>query len=71
MSKSDTVVNLDADKIRKLLSDMIENRLLLLSDIVYIIKGKDTIEKALPEISTKHKLLRVKQSITKLLRSKW
>ena len=71
MSKSDTVVNLDADKIRKLLSDMIENRLLLLSDIAYIIKGKDTIEKALPEISTKHKLLRVKQSITKLLRSKW
>ena len=71
MSKSDTVVNLDADKLRKLLSDMIENRLLLLSDIVYIIKGKDTIEKALPEISTKHKLLRVKQSITKLLRSKW
>ena len=71
MSKSDTVVNLDADKLRKLLSDMIENRLLLLSDIAYIIKGKDTIEKALPEISTKHKLFRVKQSITKLLRSKW
>ena len=30
---------------------MIENQLLELSDNVYKIKGKDTIEKALPEIS--------------------
>ena len=49
MSKLDTVDNLDADKLRKLLSGMIENQLLELSD-VYKVKGKDTIESALPEI---------------------
>ena len=51
MSKLDTVDNLDANKLRKLLSGMIENQLLELSYNVYNIKGKDTIEKALPEIS--------------------
>ena len=50
MSKLDTVDNLDADKLRKLLPGMIENQLLELSDNVYKIKGKDTIDKALPEI---------------------
>ena len=50
MSKLDTVDNLDVDKLRKLLSGMIENQLLELSD-VFKIKGKDTIESALPEIS--------------------
>ena len=49
MSKLDTVDNLDADKLRKLLSGMTENQLLELSD-VYKVKGKDTIESALPEI---------------------
>ena len=51
MSKLDTVDNLNEDKLTKLLSGMIENQLLELSDNVYKIKGKDTIEKALPEIS--------------------
>ena len=51
MLKLDTVDNLDEDKLRKLLSGMIENQQLELSDNVYRIKGKDTIEKALPEIS--------------------
>ena len=51
MSKLDTVDNLDADKLRKLLSGMIENQLLELSDNVYKVKGKDTIRKALPEIT--------------------
>ena len=51
MSKLHTVDNLHADKLRKLLSGMIENQLLELSDNVYKIKGKDTIESALPEIS--------------------
>ena len=43
--------NLDADKLRNLLSAMIENQLLELPDNVHRIKGKDTIDKALPEIS--------------------
>ena len=51
MSKLDTVENLDADKLRKRLSDMIENQLLELFDDVYKIKAKDTIESALPETS--------------------
>ena len=51
MLKLDTVDNLDEDKLRKLLSGIIENQQLELSDNVYRIKGKDTIEKALPEIS--------------------
>ena len=51
MSKLDTVDNWNENKLRKLLSGMIENQLLELSDNVYKIKGKDTIEKALPEIS--------------------
>ena len=51
MSKLDTVNKLDTDNLRKLLSGMIENQLLELSDNVYKIKGKDTIEKALSEIS--------------------
>ena len=51
MSKLDTVNKLDTDKLRKLLSGMIENQLLKLSDNVYKIKEKDTIEKALSEIS--------------------
>ena len=51
MSKLDTVDNWNENKLRKLLSGMTENQLLELSDNVYKIKGKDTIEKALPEIS--------------------
>ena len=51
MSKLDTVDNLNEHKLRKLLSGMIENQLLELPDNVYTIKRKDTIEKALPEIS--------------------
>ena len=48
--------HLDADKLRKLLPGMIENQLLELSDNIYkmflmFLKGKDTIEKALPKIS--------------------
>ena len=43
--------NLDADKLRNLLSAMIENQLLELPGNVHRIKGKDTIDKALPEIS--------------------
>ena len=50
MSKLDTVDDLDADKLRKLLSGMIKNQLLELSNNVYMIKGKDTIESVLPEI---------------------
>ena len=50
-SKLDTVDNLDADKLRKLLPVMIKKKLLELSDNVYKIKGKDTVESALPEIS--------------------
>ena len=50
MSKLDTVDDLDADKLRKLLSGMIKNQLLELSNNVYMINGKDTIESALPEI---------------------
>ena len=51
MSKLDTVNNLDADKLKKLLSGITENQRLELSDDVYKIKGKDTIENVLPEIS--------------------
>ena len=51
MSKLDTVDNLNEHKLRKLLSGMIEYQLLELPDNVYKIKRKDTIEKALPEIS--------------------
>ena len=51
MSKLDTVDDLDADKLRKILSGMIENQLLELPDNVYKIKGKDTIESAFPELS--------------------
>ena len=51
MSKLHTLDNLDAEKLRKLPSGMIENQLLELPDNVYKIKGKDTIESALPEIS--------------------
>ena len=43
--------NLDANKLRNLLSAMIENQLLELPGNVHRIKGKDTIDKALPEIS--------------------
>ena len=51
MSKLDTVDNLDADKLKKRLSGITENQRLELSDDIYKIKGKDTIESALPEIS--------------------
>ena len=51
MSKLDTEDNLDVDKLRKLLSGMIESQLLELSDNVYKIKGKDTVESVLLEIS--------------------
>ena len=51
MSKLDTVNNLDADKLKKHLSGITENQRLELSDDVYKIKGKDTIESVLPEIS--------------------
>ena len=50
MSKLDTVNNLDKDKLRKIFSGMVENQLLELRD-VYKIKGKDTVESALLEIS--------------------
>ena len=50
MSKLDRVDNLDSDRLRKRRSGMIENQLLKLSDNVCKIKGKDTIENALPEI---------------------
>ena len=43
--------NLDANKLRNLLSAMIENQLLELPGNVHRIKRKDTIDKALPEIS--------------------
>ena len=39
ISKLDTDDKLDADKLRKLLSGMVENQLLELSDNVYKIKG--------------------------------
>ena len=51
MSKLDTGDNINADKLRKLLSCMIENQLLELSDNVYKIKWTDTIENVFPEIS--------------------
>ena len=51
MSALDTEDNLDVDKLRKLLSGMIENQLLELSDNVYKVKGKNTIENVFPEIS--------------------
>ena len=51
MSELDTEDNLDVDKLRKLLSGMIENQLLELSDNVYKVKGKNTIENVFPEIS--------------------
>ena len=60
MSKLDTVANLDADKLRKLLSGMIQNQLLELSDNVYKVKGKDTIKSALPEISEEQMVNREK-----------
>ena len=60
MSKLDTVDNLDADKLRKLLSGMIENQLLELSDNVYKAKGKDTIKSTLPEISEEQMVNREK-----------
>ena len=44
---------LDAHKLRKLLSGMIENQSLELSDNIYKIKGKDTTESAPLEISEK------------------
>ena len=50
MSKLDTADNLGADKLRKFVPGMNENQLLELSDNVYKIKRKDTIESALPGI---------------------
>ena len=57
MSKLDRVGNLDADKLRKLFSCTIKNQLLELSDNVYKIKEKDTIETVLLEISETESLV--------------
>ena len=68
----------DADKLRKLLSGMIQNQLLKLSDNVYKVKEKDAMESVFPEISETETLLinetwmtPEKHLTTKLLRSKW
>lgn len=47
---------IDADKLRKLLSGMIQNQLLKLSD-VYKAKEKDAMESVFPEISETETLL--------------
>lgn len=48
---------IDADKLRKLLSGMIQNQLLKLSDNVYKPKEKDAMESVFPEISETETLL--------------
>ena len=69
---------IDADKLRKLLSGMIQNQLLKLSDNVYKPKEKDAMESVFPEISETETLLinetwmtPKKHLTTKLLRKKW
>ena len=47
----------DAHKLRKLLSGMIQNQLLKLSDNVYKVKEKDAMESVFPEISETETLL--------------